>query len=92
LPSRFQRIRYYGWQSPNSKLKFQRVQMLVWFYLGWCWLMKRKEVIEPPVRMAPLCSKCKVGRMQLVAITNGEGRIIYRRPLAERGVGYLDSG
>jgi hypothetical protein len=28
--------------------------------------------------------------MQLVAITNGEGRIIYRRPLAEReGVGYL---
>ena len=92
LPSRFQRIRYYGWASPNCKLKFQYVQMLVCFYLGWCWLMKQQttvpEIVKPPV----ICKACKVGTMQLMAITDGAGRVIYRRPLPEHAVAYLDSG
>lgn len=92
LPSKFQRLRYYGWQSPNCRLKFQYVQMLVWFYLGWCWWMKKQEIIEPLMPTAIRCNRCGVGTMQLTEITDGEGTVIYRQPLPEHSVGYLDSG
>lgn len=92
LPSKFQRIRYYGWQSPNCKLKFQYVQILVHFYLGWCWLMKREEIVEaisrPPIR----CRDCGVGQLHLTLITDANGRVLYRRPLREHSIAYLDSG
>ena len=92
LPSRFQRLRYYGWASPNCRLKFQYVQMLVYFYLGWCWLMKRAEVVQeirkPPTR----CPECKVGTMHVTTITDGMGRVIYSQPLPEHPIAYLDSG
>jgi hypothetical protein len=87
---RFQRIRYYGWQSPNCKLKFQYVQMLVWFYLGWCWQMKPAEVIDLTRPPRP-CPKCKIGTMRVVMITDSEGRVIWRA-LPEHGCKYLDSG
>jgi predicted Zn-ribbon and HTH transcriptional regulator len=86
LPRNFQRLRYYGFASPNSKLKFAWVYMLVCFYLGWCyWLAKQAEpepIVKPPVR----CPKCR-GEMQLTAITDGSGRILCSHPLP-----YLDSG
>ena len=60
--------------------------MLVWFYLGWCyWLARQAEpepIVKPPVR----CAECG-GEMQLVAITDGSGRLLYNHPLP-----YLDSG
>jgi hypothetical protein len=90
LPSNFQRIRYYGWQSPNCKLKFQYVQMLVWFYLGWCWQMKQAEVIDIAKPPRP-CPKCKVGTMRVTMITDCEGRVIWRA-LPEHSKSYLDSG
>ena len=92
LPSKLQRIRYYGWASPNCRWKFQYVQMLVYFYLGWCWLMKQQEEVAQAPKPPNICRQCKVGTMRLVAITNGDGRVIYRRPLASHGVAYLDSG
>jgi hypothetical protein len=86
LPRNFQRLRYYGFASSNSKLQFAWVQMLVWFYLGWCyWLAKQAEpepIEKPPVR----CAECG-GAMQLTAITDGSGRVLYNHPLP-----YLDSG
>ena len=86
LPRNFQRLRYYGFASPNSKLPFAWVRMLVWFYLGWCyWLAKQAEpesIEKPPVR----CAECG-GDMQLVAVTDGSGRLLYNHPLP-----YLDSG
>jgi hypothetical protein len=91
LPSRFQRLRYYGWASQNCKLKFQWVQMLVWFYLGWCWLMKKQAPIKPPVITPVRCKQCG-GKMQLVEVTDGEGQVIYRKPLASHALAYLDSG
>lgn len=91
LPPRFQRIRYYGWQSPNCKLKFQYVQMLVWFYLGWCWLMKRDEFISDITKPTP-CPECKLGTMHAVMITDSAGRVIWRRALAEHAIAFLDSG
>ena len=82
LPRHFQRLRYYGLASPNSKLSFEWVRMLVWFYLGWCywlaWQTEPEPIVKPPVRC---------GEMQLVAITDGSGRLLYNHPLP-----YLDSG
>jgi len=92
LPSRLQRIRYYGWQSPNCKLTFQWVQMLVWFYWGWCWRMKQQEVVAPPAKPTMKCRKCKIGTMELVAITDAEGKVVYRGPLGDHALTYLDSG
>ena len=86
LPRNFPRLRYYGFTSPNSKLQFAWVRMLVWFYLGWCyWLAKQTEpepIEKPPVR----CAECG-GAMQLTAITDGSGRVLYNHPLP-----FLDSG
>lgn len=86
LPLNFQRLRYYGWASANSKLQFAWVRMLVWFYLGWCyWLAKEAElepIEKPPIR----CAECG-DAMQLTAITDGDGRLFYNHPLP-----YLDSG
>jgi hypothetical protein len=91
LPTRFHRIRYYGWASQNCKLKFRWLQMLVWFYLGWCWLMKKQEPVEVPVKRPVRCRKCGE-EMQLVEVTDGQGRVIYSRPLANHALAYLDSG
>ena len=91
LPPRFQRIRYYGWQSPNCRWKFQYVQMLVWFYLGWCWRMRKAEVVAEIKRPSTPCPKCNVGKMQVTMITDAEGRVIWRA-LRDHALLYLDSG
>lgn len=85
LPRNFQRLRYYGFASPNSTLKFAWIRMLVWFYLGWCYVLARK--VEPaPIETRPVrCAECG-GEMQLTAITDGSGRVLYNHPLP-----YLDS-
>jgi hypothetical protein len=88
LPRNFQRLRYYGFASPNSKLSMAWIRMLVWLYLGWCYVLDKQaapepiEIEKPPVR----CSECG-GEMQLTAITDGNGRLLYDHPLP-----YLDSG
>ena len=92
LPSKLQRIRYYGRASPNCKLKFQYVQMLVYFYLGWCWLMKRAELVTEIAKPPITCPACKTGKMRLTQITASDGRVIYSRPLSEHSIAYLDSG
>ena len=94
LPRNFQRLRYYGFASPNSKLQFAWVRMLVWFYLGWCyWLAKQAEpepIEKTPVRCAghrsPSGGLVGGGVMQLTEITDGSGRVLYSHPLP-----YLDS-
>jgi hypothetical protein len=86
LPSNFQRLRYYGFTSPNSKLQFAWVRMLVWFYLGWCYWLGREPEPEPTVKPPVRCAECG-GEMQLTAITDGHGRTLYSHPLP-----YLDSG
>jgi len=92
LPGSLQKLRYWGWQSPNCRLKFQYVQMLVWFYLGWCWLMKQQEIIEPPTATPIACQRCGEGTMHLTEVTDGDGAVLYRQPLPQHALAYLDSG
>lgn len=86
LPRNFQRLRYYGFASPNSKLSLGWVRMLVWFYLGWCYVLARQPVSESIQKPSVRCFECG-GEMQLTAITDGRGRLLYNHPLP-----YLDSG
>jgi hypothetical protein len=94
LPRNFQRLRYYGFASPNSKLQFAWVRMLVWFYLGWCYWLARQAEPEPIERRLVRCAGHRSpagglvggGEMQLTAITDGSGRLLYYHPLP-----YLDS-
>ena len=86
LPSHFPRLRYYGFASRNSKLSIAWVRMLVWFYLGWCYLLAKEATIEPLEQPQLRCLTCG-GPLQLVAITDGSGQLLYNHPLP-----YLDSG
>lgn len=86
LPRHFQRLRYYGFASPNSKLSQGWVRLPVWFYLGWCYWLAKQAAAEPIERPPVRCGECG-GQMQLVAITDGAGRLLYNHPLP-----YLDSG
>ena len=82
LPPKFQKLRYYGFASQNCKLSLAWIRMLVWFYLGWCYVLAKQAVPERPVR----CAECG-GVMQLLAITDGSVALLYNHPLP-----YLDSG
>ncbi len=90
LPPNLQRIRYYGFLNRHSSLSIDYVRMLVWFYLGWCCVLQRKTVPEEPVKRPMRCSECG-GNLQLVAITDQHGRVVYNRPLPDHSVSYLDS-
>ena len=85
LPRNCQRLRYYGFASPNSKLSHGWVRMLVWFYLGWCYVLARRATAERIDKPLLRCSACG-GEMQLTAITDGSGQVLYGHPLP-----YLDS-
>ena len=84
LPRGFQKVRYYGFMSPNCRLQLERVRWLVWIHKGWTyWLGSTmfQPVIKKPV---PTCSDCG-GELELLRITNEQGRTIWRKELPKRG-------
>ena len=86
LPAGFHRIRYYGFLNKHSSLSIDRVRMLVWFYLGWCYVLAKSSVPEPLPKRPMRCTECG-GTLHLVEITDHVGRVLYSHPLP-----YLDSG
>lgn len=85
LPRNFQRLRYYGFASQNSRLSIGWVRMLVWFYLGWRYRLAKQPAPAPPAKSPVRCAEC--GReMQCIAITDGSGAVLSNHPLP-----YLDS-
>ncbi len=85
LPSRFQKIRYYGWMSPNCKIQMANVRWLAWLFRGWTyWLGSAmfQPKIEKPKPL--LCEHCG-GEMELMAITNEFGRPIWCSKRLARG-------
>lgn len=71
LPANFQKLRYYGWLSANSRTSFEEVKWLVWLYLGWTfWLASGCAGDEsPPEPQRPRCGVCG-GALQIVAVTH----------------------
>ncbi len=88
LPRGFQKVRYYGWMSPNCKIGLDDVRWLVWLFLGWTyWLASgHAPQAEPTVRKPVRCAECG-SSMRIIAI-------VYEniRTLVEHSVPYLDSG
>jgi len=80
LPRGFQKVRYYGWMSPNCKLQLANVRWLVWLWRGWTyWLgsaMFQPEPRKPPVLKCKHCGD----ELELEEITNQVGATIWRRP------------
>ena len=70
LPSRFQKIRYYGWMSPNSKVKVDEVKWLVWLFLGWTFYLASGRVVQESPRPRPTvrCAECG-GTMRIVEVS-----------------------
>jgi hypothetical protein len=88
LPRGFQKIRYYGWMSPNSRLSLDAVKWLVWLFLGWTyWLGSGHAPQQPLPEPTPVrCPKCG-GPMRMVG-----GSFQPITVLPEHPVPYLDSG
>ena len=88
LPRGFQKIRYYGWMSPHSRIGLDEVKWLVWLFLGWTfWLASNHRLqTAPATRGTVRCPECG-GPMRIVAVS--------RQPcsaLPEHPIPYLDSG
>jgi len=69
LPRNFQRLRYYGFASQNSKLSIGWVRMLVWFYLGWCYVLARQAA--PKLSCTTLPPQAVAKLRQLAPASNG---------------------
>jgi hypothetical protein len=88
LPPGFQKIRYYGWMSANSKTSLEEVRWLIWLFLGWTfWLASgHAPQVKPSLRTQVRCAHCG-STMRVVEITYEPVG-----PLSEHALSYLDSG
>jgi hypothetical protein len=88
LPRGFQKIRYYGWMSPNSRIKRDEVKWLVWLFLGWTYWLASGHAPQPSPAKPPIarCAECG-GMMHVVEVTFDACRT-----LPEHALAYLDSG
>ncbi len=91
LPGGFQKIRYYGWMSPNSKLRLEAVKWLVWLYLGWTFWLGSGYAPQPEPLTVPLCCAACGGRMRVTGVTfDAMAERLIRE--SHRGLAYFDSG
>lgn len=85
LPTRFQKIRYYGWMSPASGIALDEVRWCLWLYLGWTfWLGCLRPKKTPPAK--PRCSECG-GELEVLLITDHHGRALYQHSVPYRDTG-----
>ena len=84
LPAKFQKIRYYGFMSANNKIQLENVRWLVWMYKGWTYWLG-SALFQPVIKkQIPTCSDCGV-ELELLRITNEQGRTIWAKQLPKRG-------
>ena len=56
LPRGFQKVRYYGFMSPNSKLQLADARWLVWLWRGWTyWLGNPVPTSQAKPALQPCC-------------------------------------
>lgn len=69
LPRGFQKIRHYGWMSPNSKVSLDEVKWLVWLFLGWTfWLASGYSPQAKPLTATLRCGHCG-GEMKVIGVS-----------------------
>ena len=88
LPRSYQKVRYYGWMSSNSRHGMDAVRWLVWLYLGWVYWLASGHAPQPtPRKPKPFrCEHCG-SDMRMVAVVDADARV-----LVNHAVPYLDSG
>ena len=87
LPSRFQKVRYYGWMSPNSRIGLDEVRWLLWLFLGFIYWLKSRTRCTPTNSSTPFrCRRCG-GELQATLVTDQFGQLLYQRypPYLEPG-------
>jgi len=85
LPRGFQKVRYYGFMSPNCKLQLAEVRWLIWVWLGWTlWLGSLLPEPKSHERPLPKCDRCG-GELELQGITGADGHWIWQRLVPTRG-------
>jgi hypothetical protein len=85
LPPGFQKVRYYGFMSPNHKLPLTEVRWLVWLWRGWTyWLGSAMFRPELPKSKPPKCRDCG-GQLELIAMTNADHKLIWQKAVSQRG-------
>ncbi len=85
LPPGFQKVRYYGFMSPNSKLQLANVRWLVWLWKGWTYYMASRLLkAEIPQRKPLQCPGCG-GELKRILITGPNGEVIRRFDTPVRG-------
>ena len=89
LPRGFQKVRYYGWMSPNSNVCVDSVRWLVWLFLGWTyWLGSGHAPQKEPQLRGPMrCAACGCTMHQVGVVL-----LVNCRALVEHSLAYLDSG
>lgn len=88
LPRGFQKIRYYGWMSPNSRIGLDEVKWLVWLFLGWTYWLASGHAPQQTAHQKPAvrCQECG-GQMRIIRVSHKP-----IGPLPEHAIAYLDSG
>jgi hypothetical protein len=88
LPSGFQKIRYYGWMSPNCRMRLEAVRWALWLYLDFVFWLGNAHAPDLPAYQ-PVTFRCQHcgGTMRAVRVTGPCGQVLYEHPLP-----YLDSG
>ncbi len=84
LPPGLQKVRYYGFMSPNSKLQLAKIRWLVWLWRGWCfYLASQLKSTEPqPTQASPRCQHCK-GTLQLIRVTSADDETLWSANLPD---------
>lgn len=87
LPRGYQKVRYYGWMSSNSRIDLDIVRWLVWLFLGWTYWLGSGHAPQEKVGPEPIrCAACG-SPMKIIAVVNADCRV-----LVEHSLDYLDSG
>ncbi|MEL6897758.1 MAG: transposase [Planctomycetota bacterium] len=87
LPPGFQKIRYYGWMSPNSRVSVSEVRWMAMIALGIVFCLDAWSPIEPERLDQPMICRHCGGQMQRVRQVDGDCQ-----HLIEHGREYLNSG
>ncbi len=61
LPSRFHKVRYFGFMSPSNRRRFRRVRLLLWMKAGYAFPMKERLPKEFLCRICEKGTLVKIG-------------------------------